>query len=126
MQVELTNKEKSILFWASFLSLMAAGFGFAYRVMVLGDWGTEFNQTGAELGRIFGASLWPIAITMILFSLIVDFVGYKLSMYMAFALQALSVVLTYTATSPDQLYTCLLYTSPSPRDKRQSRMPSSA
>ena len=25
-----------------------------------------------------------------------------------------------------ELYTCLLYTSPSPRDKRQSRMPSSA
>ena len=25
-----------------------------------------------------------------------------------------------------QPYTCLLYTSPSPRDKRQSRMPSSA
>ena len=25
-----------------------------------------------------------------------------------------------------QLYNCLLYTSPSPRDKRQSRMPSSA
>ena len=24
------------------------------------------------------------------------------------------------------MYTCLLYTSPSPRDKRQSRMPSSA
>ena len=24
------------------------------------------------------------------------------------------------------VYTCLLYTSPSPRDKRQSRMPSSA
>ena len=26
----------------------------------------------------------------------------------------------------DKAYTCLLYTSPSPRDKRQSRMPSSA
>ena len=26
----------------------------------------------------------------------------------------------------DQLKACLLYTSPSPRDKRQSRMPSSA
>ena len=25
-----------------------------------------------------------------------------------------------------QFFTCLLYTSPSPRDKRQSRMPSSA
>ena len=29
------------------------------------------------------------------------------------------------STSPEGL-TCLLYTSPSPRDKRQSRMPSSA
>ena len=28
--------------------------------------------------------------------------------------------------SDEQLYACLLYTSPSPRDKRQSRMPSSA
>ena len=26
----------------------------------------------------------------------------------------------------DDVYSCLLYTSPSPRDKRQSRMPSSA
>ena len=26
----------------------------------------------------------------------------------------------------NKLFTCLLYTSPSPRDKRQSRMPSSA
>ena len=29
-------------------------------------------------------------------------------------------------TSRGKLYNCLLYTSPSPRDKRQSRMPSSA
>ena len=28
--------------------------------------------------------------------------------------------------APDKLRICLLYTSPSPRDKRQSRMPSSA
>ena len=37
----------------------------------------------------------------------------------------------YTLSPPDPaadptVYTCLLYTSPSPRDKRQSRMPSSA
>ena len=33
---------------------------------------------------------------------------------------------TVTAVSWGGAYTCLLYTSPSPRDKRQSRMPSSA
>ena len=31
-----------------------------------------------------------------------------------------------TGRSPSHASTCLLYTSPSPRDKRQSRMPSSA
>ena len=30
------------------------------------------------------------------------------------------------STAGDKHETCLLYTSPSPRDKRQSRMPSSA
>ena len=30
------------------------------------------------------------------------------------------------AVVTNDIYTCLLYTSPSPRDKRQSRMPSSA
>ena len=30
------------------------------------------------------------------------------------------------ATDADQLYACLLYTSPSPRDRQKSRMPSSA
>ena len=38
-----------------------------------------------------------------------------------------SVSETTINTSLDNLYiACLLYTSPSPRDKRQSRMPSSA
>ena len=29
-------------------------------------------------------------------------------------------------TMADQMYSCLLYTSPSPRDRQKSRMPSSA
>ncbi|GAA5493921.1 hypothetical protein Rhal01_00073 [Rubritalea halochordaticola] len=104
MDTQLTEKERKVLFWACFLSLMAAGVGFAYRVMVLGDWGNEFNLTDAEKGRIFGASLWPIAVMMILFSLIVDFVGYKRSMYLAFILQATAAVLTFLAKSPSALY----------------------
>ena len=39
---------------------------------------------------------------------------------------AVIVVLTITVPVNNLIYTCLLYTSPSPRDKRQSRMPSSA
>ena len=37
-----------------------------------------------------------------------------------------SVVVEYGSSWSVTTYSCLLYTSPSPRDKRQSRMPSSA
>ncbi len=104
MHQEISLKDKQLLFWGSFLALLAAGVGFAFRVMVLGDWQSEFNLTGAEVGRIFGASLWPIAVTMILFSLIVDKVGYKPSIYSAFILQASGGVLTFLADSPETLY----------------------
>jgi MFS family permease len=104
MQLEISLTDKRLLFWASFLSLLAAAVGFVFRVMVLGEWQVEFNLTGAEVGRIFGASLWPIAVTMILFSLVVDKIGHKPSMYCAFVLQALSAVLTFMADSPQTLF----------------------
>ena len=34
--------------------------------------------------------------------------------------------LYFIAPAPKQIYICLLYTSPSPRDRQKSRMPSSA
>jgi MFS family permease len=95
----LTKRDRSLLFWASFIALMAAGLGFAFRAMVPHLWGAEYNELHADVGKLLGAGLWPIAITMIVFSFIVDKVGYKASMMCAFALQAASVVLTFTATS---------------------------
>ncbi|MEM7232789.1 MAG: MFS transporter [Planctomycetota bacterium] len=102
--LHLTDRDKSLLFWASFLSLAAAGFGFVFRVMIPTMWSEEFQITNAQVGSITGAALWPIAITMVLFSLIVDKVGYKLSMFCAFAFQAASVVLTVTAKDVDMLW----------------------
>lgn len=101
---QISQSDKTLIFWASFLSLLAAGVGFAFRVMVLGDWQEEFSLSGQEVGRIFGASLWPIAVTMILFSLVVDKVGPKISMYGAMLLQVLSGILTFTAKTPEALY----------------------
>lgn len=95
----LNKRDRSLLFWASFLSLMAAGMGFALRAMVPDLWGAEYNILQAKQGELLGAGLWPIAIMMILFSLIVDKVGYKNSMVCAFVLQTIGVVLTFTAKS---------------------------
>ena len=100
----MSDKEKSMLFWASFLSLTAAGVGFVFRVMIPTLWQNEFSISSAEVGGLTGAALWPIAITMIIFSLLVDKIGYKVSMFFAFALQALSVVLTVTATDVNLMW----------------------
>ena len=91
MNNELTEKEKRLLFWASFLSLMAAGVGFVFRVMIPTMWSEAFQITMADVGALTGTALWPIAITMIIFSLLVDKIGYKTSMFFAFTLQAVSI-----------------------------------
>jgi len=103
MQIELTNKEKSLLFWASFLSLAAAGFGFAFRIAHMGSYGEEFGLTGLQVGTIAGSCFWPIAITMILFSLVVDKTGYKIPMFIAAALQIISGIGTSLASGYDGL-----------------------
>ena len=101
---DLTEREKRLLFWASFLSLAAAGLGFAFRIAKQGAYGQEFALTYQEVGNIMGASFWPIAVTMILFSLVVDRTGYKGPMYLAFLLQAGSGVLFWQADGYSDLY----------------------
>ena len=105
---DLSEREKRLLFWASFLSLTAAGVGFAFRVAMGGEYGKALQLTDQQNGEVFGASLWPIAITMIGFSLVVDRTGYKAPMYGAFALQALSGIGTYFAQSYELLYASAL------------------
>ena len=104
MNNELTEKEKRLLFWASFLSLMAAGVGFVFRVMIPTMWSEAFQITMADVGALTGTALWPIAITMIIFSLLVDKIGYKTSMFFAFTLQAVSIALTVSAKNADTLW----------------------
>lgn len=101
---DIPQSQKNLLFIASFLSLTAAGVGFVFRAMVPGLWGAHFEITDSQVGVLFGAGLWPIAIMMIVFSLLVDVIGYKISMLCAFALQALSAILTMNADSYNTLW----------------------
>ncbi len=86
------------LFVASFLTLIAAGFGFAVRGAILGDWGTQFDFTKQELGTITGMGFVGGGLTIILFSTITDRIGYKSILIGAFVLHALSAVVTLAAT----------------------------
>lgn len=85
------------IFFASFMTLIAAGIGFAIRGGILGDWGAQFGFTKSELGDINGAGLAGFGITIIFFSFFADSVGYRALLILAFALFGGSAVVTLAA-----------------------------
>jgi MFS family permease len=111
----MKNTNDKILFWASFLTLIAAGMGFAIRGDILADWGKQFGFTQTELGEITGWGLAGFGVTIIFFSFFADLVGYGPLMVIAFLLHILTVALTLAAPYAYDVYgkvwafRCLFY-----------------
>ncbi|HZT83765.1 MAG TPA: MFS transporter [Gemmataceae bacterium] len=94
----MKNANDKVLFWASFLTLIAAGIGFSMRGALLGVWGGQFGFTQGELGTISGFGLVGFGITIIALSFITDRIGYGPLMVLAFLLHFSSGVVTLAAT----------------------------
>ncbi|MEM7385302.1 MAG: MFS transporter [Verrucomicrobiota bacterium] len=93
----MNDAEKNKLFWACFVALTATSFFFGLRSVVVADLMTDFNMSSTEIGQILGVGLWPFAISIIVFSLIIDRIGYKKSALFAIAAHAIAVVGTLLA-----------------------------
>lgn len=87
------------LFWGCFIALVATSFGFISRVLSAGAWGADLGLTATQIGEILGAGLWPFAISIILFSLVIDRVGYKVAMWFGLACHVTSALLILVADS---------------------------
>jgi MFS family permease len=87
------------LFWGCFIALIATSFGFIARVLTANSWGAELGLTATQVGEILGAGLWPFAISIILFALVIDRVGYKLAMWFGLACHCSSALLILVADS---------------------------
>ena len=85
---------EKLLFWACFSSIVATAFGFIVRSQIVGDWAREFDLGETEVGKINGVGLWPFAISIVLFSLIIDKIGYGKAMVFAFLCHVSSAILT--------------------------------
>ncbi len=100
----LAYPNRNRLFLGCFISLIATAFGFVIRSMILSDWQRQYGFTETEVGNIFGAGLAPFAISIILFSLVIDRIGYGRTMIFAFVCHILSAWLTITADSYETFY----------------------
>ena len=98
------NSNAKRLFWASFIALVATAFGFIVRTQVINEWGVQFNLSETQKGEILGVGLWPFALSIILFSLVVDRIGYGKAMAFAFVCHIASAVITILAQGYWGLY----------------------
>ncbi|MDB4268397.1 hypothetical protein N9868_03140, partial [Akkermansiaceae bacterium] len=80
------EKPSQALFWGCFIALITTAFGFITRMFLLDDPAIAeglLGLDGAEVGKFKGIQVWPFAISIIVFSLIIDKVGYKFAMIFA-------------------------------------------
>lgn len=80
-----SSTHDQVLFWGCFIALVTTAFGFIARMFLIGTWSTEFDLNPAQAGRLAGIGIWPFAVSIIGFSLLIDRIGYKVSMFIAFA-----------------------------------------
>ena len=92
------------LFLGCFMALVATAFGFFVRGAVLEDWAAQFGLSEEQKGIIQGVGLYPFAISIILFSLIIDRIGYGTAMVFAFVGHITSALLTIFAPNFVVLY----------------------
>ncbi len=91
-----------VLFWGCFIALITTAFAFITRAFLVNTpdlWPKAFGLNSVQAQELFGAGIWPFAISIILFSLIIDRIGYKTAMWFSFACYAIYAVLALQAHS---------------------------
>ncbi len=93
----LENSQK-LVFWGCFIALVTTSFAFFSR-MYLCDvrFGTDFNIDKVTIGTLKGAGVWPFAISIILFSLVIDRIGYRVAMLFSACCYAVYLVMAFLA-----------------------------
>jgi MFS family permease len=95
-----TEKPNMSLFWGCFIALITTAFAFITRAFLVNDptlWPKAFGLDGVQAQQLFGAGIWPFAISIIAFSLIIDRVGYKTAMWFSFICYSVYAVLALKA-----------------------------
>jgi MFS family permease len=89
------------LFWGCFIALICTAYAFISRMILCGgQFVTDFGLDKVDVGNLAGAGIWPFGVSIILFSLFIDKIGYKTAMIFSFAsyvIYTVMAVLAYNA-----------------------------
>ena len=94
----MNDRNNKLVFWGCFIALITTSFAFFSRMYLCGArFSTEFGLDETEVGELMGAGIWPFGISIILFSLVIDKVGYRLAMLFSFVCYAVYLVMAWMA-----------------------------
>jgi MFS family permease len=86
------------LFTASCLALLVTSLSFGIRAGILGKLGSEFHLSGSELATIAATAFWGFPLAVVIGGIVVDVIGMKRLLEMAFVFHLAGIVLTITAS----------------------------
>jgi MFS family permease len=92
------------IFVACTISLVSASIGFVVRAFLITEWGARFNLSETQIGSIQGAGLYPQALSILFFSLVIDRLGYGRTMAFAWICHVVSALITVSANGYMGLY----------------------
>ena len=94
------EKPSLFVFWGCFIALITTAFAFITRAFMINTpemWPADFGLDKVEAQGLFGHGIWPFAISIILFSLVIDRVGYRVAMVFSFVCYAIYAALALLA-----------------------------
>jgi MFS family permease len=92
------NIETNKLFVASCLALLVTSLSFGIRAGVLSQQGIDFNLDSAQLGTIAATAFWGFPLAILVGGTIVDIIGMKRLLVLAFLFHFAGIALTIFAT----------------------------
>jgi MFS family permease len=95
--MQAINRNK--LFVASCLALLVTSLSFGIRAGLLGTWGTQFNLDKSEISTITATAFWGFPLAVIIGGMVVDIIGMKKLLVMAFIFHLSGILLTIFAGS---------------------------
>src|ERR1041385_1055608 len=99
----MNNRHDKIMFWGCFIALVTTSYAFFSRMYLCGGRViTDFGLDKVSAGELQGAGIWPFGVSIILFSLIIDRIGYKVAMFISFGCYVVYSLMAFSAYSAIQ------------------------
>jgi len=97
----MNNRHDKILFWGCFIALITTSYAFISRIILCTgpQFATEFGLDKVSAGELVGAGIWPFGVSIIVFSLFIDRIGYKVAMVFSFISYLIYTAMAFAAYS---------------------------